>query len=549
MERLENDWWFMCVLLSDTYTLARADKPIYENFCDDRFDFSRGRAGVYQALSELEQKGHTCAPYETVRDHAIKLLGWEPGGHSDLIQEVFTSGKNKLWCLYNTNEGYMVAKQSLAEKEQFIAGLLSSNAPAEVDSVMLEPYNLTPDQRAAVLLGLQNKFSVISGIAGTGKSHALSALAQVCRNQKETVLLAAPTGKAAKRIEELIPSMSAATIHRMLGYDGAEWKYNSNRKLPCDRVIVDEVSMLDVKLAWRLLSAIDWERTSVTFVGDHNQLPPVGPGNILRDLLGYPNFPKKILTEVHRQAGELKHNSAYILDGAVKGSAYDGNKPVWLIEDHHYTPMEIYDRIEELILHSTKEWGYDFMGNVQILTPRKVKVELSCEILNQKIQKLVQKHFFKRDVTAKFMPEDKIIQTKNDYDAHPDGLMNGTIGTVVSYEPNGETLVADFGPQGVIRIEGYDVRNIELAYALTIHKTQGSEYQCVIVIVDKGHSFMHHRGLIYTGVTRASETMVMLGQTETIERSVGKTVSDQRKTLLPGMMAGTAVKVGHTETE
>ena len=544
---VRDDWWLPCLIIPKSYTLKRADEALLPEVCPDRYDISRGRAGVYEVLSDLARDGHTCKPYVDVRKQALTKLDWELEEHGPLVKEVFASMKNDLCCLYKTPDGYKVAKKRIADKEELLARIARDHSGTEAEQcdTDLSDYKLTDKQNEAVRLCLSNKMALVSGIAGTGKSRSLAALADVCLQNGESVLLCAPTGKAAKRIQELLPGVPASTIHLALGYNGDQWRVNSRYPLDYDRIIVDEVSMLDTDLAWRLLSAVDWNRSSVSLFGDHNQLPPVAAGNVLRDLIQADGFKKVVLEEVHRQAGDLKRNSTHLLAGEIMPTVETGydEVPVWIVEDELETAGSIERRLEELILEDIPAWGYpDIIRDVQIITPRRKGVELSSEKINEQMQRIVQREFHGREVDRKFMPGDKVIQTRNNYKIHDDGLMNGTIGVVLESEPEMGTLVIDFEGLGPLHLTKYNSREIELAYALTVHKTQGSEYRCVIFIAHSKHAFMHHRNLFYTAATRSSETAIILGQAETISNCVAKTVIDERQTLMPHLIKGDATR-------
>jgi exodeoxyribonuclease V alpha subunit len=304
-------------------------------------------------------------------------------------------------------------------------------------------------------------------------------------------------------------------------------------------VIVDEVSMVDVPLAWHLFQALDLERTAVVLVGDHNQLPPVGPGNILRDLIDTRVIPAVILDEIVRQAGMLKENSIAILQGEVRKTAPEngsGRRPWYLVDQ--FTAVEdvqrfLLDLFESVLV---ERLSFDLVEEVQVLTPTR-KGPLGVEALNIELQRLVQKKLWGIEVESprpgrrpRLLLHDKIIQTRNNYDLN---VMNGAVGTVVGVGPKLGELSLRFDEQAVhIEPGGSELQDISLAYALTIHKAQGSEFPCAIVVMHKSHSFMHHRNLFYTGVTRAQEVAVVIGDRWGLRNCAQRRHLERRKTFL-----------------
>ena len=400
---------------------------------------------------------------------------------------------------------------------------------------------LNEDQRAAVLRALSSRISLISGGAGTGKTYTVSTLSAICEDHDLKVVLAAPTGKAAKRLQEA-SGREGTTIHRLLGYDGKTFAKGADDPVDADVLIVDEVSMVDVPLACHLFEALDLSRTAVVLVGDHNQLPPVGPGNILRDLIQSRAIPMTILERCVRQAGVLKENSAAILAGEVRKTSdkrQDGRCD-WYLVDQFTDPSGVAGCLREMFANVLEEkLGFDLMRDVQVLTPTH-NGPIGTKALNEELQRLVQRKRFGVDVPPHapnrrppLLKGDKIIQTRNNYDL---GVMNGTVGFVRDVQPDG-TLVIDFDGETVeIEKSSENLRDIQLAYALTCHKAQGSEYPCAIVIVHKSHSFMHHRNLFYTGVTRARRTAIILGDRWGVRNCAERRQVDARKTFLSQLL-------------
>jgi exodeoxyribonuclease V alpha subunit len=350
------------------------------------------------------------------------------------------------------------------------------------------------------------------------------------------VLMAAPTGKAAKRLEQ-VTGRRAQTIHRLLGYNGEEWQHNAENPIEADVVIVDEVSMCDVPLAYHLLSAIDFNCTRLILAGDHNQLPPVGPGNVLRDILTHDLIPYTVLDEVVRQAGPLRRNSLEVLNGRAVGlRKSDPVTSDWKVvtryedaEDALNFLLRLYQRV------FAERLGYDILRDIQVLAPQR-NGAVGVENLNLALQAVIQEKLFGRRIPPvkpnrrpPLYPGDKVMQIKNDYAID---VMNGHIGYVVESEPKEKRWVVDFEDRGRVELNDEKIQRVVLAYCVTIHKSQGSEFPCAVCILHSSHSFMLHRNLAYTAVTRARNQAVIIGDRKGIQRAVRIQKVDDRRTIL-----------------
>jgi exodeoxyribonuclease V alpha subunit len=379
---------------------------------------------------------------------------------------------------------------------------------------------------------------LVSGGAGSGKTFLVSAITRLYEERGLRVVLAAPTGKAAKRIEQVV-GREAMTIHRLLGFKGKAFTVGPENPIEADVIIVDEVSMVDVSLGWHLLRAVDLERTCVVLVGDHNQLPPVGPGNLLRDLIERRPIPTVILDEVVRQAGVLKESSIAVLRGDVRKTAPagpDGRSP-WMVfgglSDIMEAQRQVLALFESVLV---EELGFDLLADVQLLTPTR-KGPLGVDALNVELQRVVQKKLWgvhveppKPGRRPEFLLHDRVLQTRNNYDL---GVMNGAIGVVTSVGPRRGQLRVRFEDVEVeITPENDALKDLSLAYALTIHKAQGSEFPCAVVVIHKAHSFMHHRNLFYTSVTRARQVAILVGDHWGMRNCAEKEQVERRKTFL-----------------
>jgi len=351
------------------------------------------------------------------------------------------------------------------------------------------------------------------------------------------VTYAAPTGKAARRLEE-VTGGKASTIHRLLGI-GPESNWHADRELPEGLVIVDECSMMDSSLASKLCKAVG-KKTVLVLLGDDNQLSPVGPGAMLRDVLDHNLAPVARLRGCHRQAGTLKSNCVGILAGRVEPSAVDEDPPPWVVHRGITSPELATRAVKKLFDVELAKWGFDAVTDVQFLTA-KHKGQVGTMYLNRLVQKLRQDKLAPGnslpdpdptvDKKGKPMVGDKVIQTVNNYTLN---VMNGQQGVVVATDP---VLVVAFegggGSDGTKVVYTPETRSqVELGYVLSVHKSQGSEWPCVVFVCPRQHAFMQHRNLFYTAVTRARKTVVVIGDEDGITKAALWVETERRVTLL-----------------
>lgn len=508
----------------------------------------RLRCGIIHCVHERLDEGDCWVEYDELVDQANELLILDTMNARQLIEATLDELLEKKRLVAQPfSSRILVALPDIQTKEFELAELFREGIGTnphftgieDLDSWVaeVEP-RLNPRQRIAVTHAMKHRLSLISGGAGSGKTFTVSAITAVYTSQRAKIVLCAPTGKAAKRLEQVV-NMPASTIHRLLGYDGKGFAKGPSDLIDADLIVVDEFSMVDVPLAWHLFQAIDRQRTAVVLVGDHNQLPPVGPGNILRDLIHTELVPMTILDQVMRQAGALKENCIAILRGEVRPTVGPeaGQPRPWYLCNHLKDAGPIHDFLIDLYANNLEErLGFDLLNDVQLLTPTH-KGPLGTRALNLTLQRLIQKKRFGRDVPA--VPEgrrpklyigDKVIQTRNNYDL---GVMNGTIGVVLDVGPKaGDYTIRFDGAPVEITAESGGAGDLQLAYVLSIHRVQGSEFPCVVIIAHKSHSFMHHRNLLYTAVTRAQRTVILVGDAWGIRNAAQKEDVALRKTFL-----------------
>lgn len=501
-------------------------------------------AGVVHAVVERLEQGDCWVDYEVLIGLANALLVIDVADSRDRIETTLDAliQDRTLSCV-SLGGRFLVALPHMVEMEQDLAEVFTTKLgpnphlagidPAAIDAV---DTSLNAGQRRALRAAIEHNFVLVSGGAGVGKTRLVAALTKLYDLRARRTALAAPTGKAAKRIEEVV-GRKALTIHRLLGYKGKTFSRGIDDPIDADVLIIDEVSMVDIPLAWHLFRAIDFARTAVVLVGDHNQLPPVGPGNLLRDLIERQPIPTVILDQVVRQAGALKENSIAVLRGEVKkteAAQANGRSP-WVVAnrfteilDAQKYVLELFDRV------LVEQLGFDLLAEAQLLTPTR-KGPLGVDELNVLLQQLVQKKLWGIVVPPprpgrrpEPLTRDKVIQNRNNYEL---GVMNGAIGVVTEKGDKHGDLKVRFDDVE-LEYSAETVGELSLAYALTIHKYQGSQIPCVVLVIHKAHSFMHHRNLFYTGVTRAQQTVIVVGDQWGMRACAEKAQVERRKTFL-----------------
>ena len=395
-------------------------------------------------------------------------------------------------------------------------------------------FELADKQREAVEKSLESGMTVITGGPGTGKTTVVQTIIRLAEQERLRILLCAPTGRAAKRLAETT-QRKAKTIHRLLIPDGRQgriqvFEYNETKLLPADLVIVDEVSMLDMEMMYHLLSALKPQCRCI-LVGDADQLPSVGAGAVLHDIIASGQVPVVRLDTIFRQqeGGRIVTNAHLINSGRL---------PV-VNEDPEFRFVEIEDeaqgaeKISALYNSELLETGDKFA--VQVLSPM-YKNPCGVDNLNQ----LIQGRFNppaeeKGELKGKnviFRVGDKVMQKHNDYEK---GVFNGDIGEIFAIQKD---MVYVRYPEQDVKYEGQEVDEITLAYAITVHKSQGSEYHTVIMVLVNSHAIMLQRNLFYTAVTRAKRKVILVGSKRAVQTAVQNQRTSRRFTLLIPRLQG-----------
>lgn len=502
-------------------------------------DPRRLAAGILHVLDQLAQAGHVCYPKEQLLVEAGKTLDVTVEAAGEGLERARLAGQAIEEPSASDPPGTFVYRNNLYAAEKGLAEALEvllrcSPPPLRLPEPALGPeyQRLNEAQRQAVAWAFQTPISIITGGPGVGKTTVIGQIVAMAQRLNLSISLAAPTGRAAKRMAET-SSLAAQTLHRLLKWDAQShaFQHDPDRPLPCKLLVVDEVSMLDVSLACSLFRAVG-AGTRVVLVGDRDQLPSVGPGSILQDLIESGRFAVTELTEIYRQSdtGRIIPNAHAVNHGRLPDTRpVPRGQPAdfyWIEKD---SPEEVADLIvrmvEERIPHS---FGFNPMEDVQVLAPMR-RGSCGTETLNARLQDALNpkgaefKHGDRR-----FRVGDRVMQTVNNYDK---GVFNGDLGRIhdIHYAERMFHVAFD---AGLVEYEWSDADEIALAYAVTVHKSQGSEFPVVILPLLTQHFVMLERNLVYTGMTRARKLLIMVGSYRALTIAVGKSQSRRRWTRL-----------------
>lgn len=516
----------------------------------------RAQAAVRHVLQEAQGDGHVGLPEEQVMEAAGALTQIPPDGIRDAVEQLrITDEVVRDSVALVTKEGgpapapaddvLPADAQLLYLKPLFMAELgvarqlaaLAKGAhPLDTDDHAAAlawaerkmGITFADSQRQAVTAAVTHKLMVVTGGPGTGKTTIVRAILEIVSAKSLKVLLAAPTGRAAKRLTEST-GREAKTIHRLLEFDPGIGTFRRGRENPLDAdlLVVDEVSMVDVVLMNQLLRAVP-PFAAVVFVGDVDQLPSVGAGAVLADLIASDRLPVARLTEVHRQAGAswIVRAAHAVNHGDMPESApAGGDGDFYFVEADN--PETVIDRIRQVVTaRIPARFGLDPLRDVQVLTPQ-VKTELGVANLNRVLQEALNPPRPGTVETKKFDTSfragDKVMQVRNNYQRE---VFNGDIGRVGAIDAVEQVVTVEFDGRAV-EYDFADLDELQLAYAISIHKSQGAEYPAVVIPVSTQHYVMLQRNLIYTAVTRGRKLVVLVGSRKALWRAV--TTADTRR--------------------
>lgn len=492
---------------------------------------SRIEAALNHTLEERASQGHCRSSSEVLAHLTSKLI--------NLPTEIITSAINtwsKKEHIIEYNAEYCL--KHIFEAESYIAKkILALNANPPIWQITSNhiSIDLAESQKTAFDLALANSCTIITGGPGVGKTTILKAIIQTLKAAGINLLLAAPTGRAAKRMHEST-GIAAKTIHRLLEFDPTTGGFSRNELQPLatDMVVLDEASMVDVLLFSKLLKALP-DNCSLLIVGDVDQLPAVGPGNVLSDLIESQALPTARLTEIFRQA---KDSSIIINAHRVNKGMYpvmkeqDGLKDFYLM--HSNDPEDIIHKIKLLIRERIpSRFNCNPIKDIQLLTPMR-KGLLGTENLNQSLQSILNRRdsdYIKYGKTI-FKPADKVMQHQNDYDKK---VFNGDIGYIENVNIENNCLEVRFDGR-LVKYQQRELENLTLAYACTIHKSQGSEFPVVIVPIHMQHFVLLEKNLLYTAITRAKELVILIGDPKALHKAINTLTAKKRDTSLKIML-------------
>jgi len=518
------------------------------------FSKFRYRAGILYALAEAGENGHCFLPFPELVESATKILTNDDyEADSNAVEGVITQmhKDQDLIIDYPNTSNHQDSSQDIAVplcykpafyySEQNLAKLFNAKitSPPPIPEQWLSNWlnqftaqhniELSPQQYKAVLMAGSNRVMILTGGPGCGKTFSTKMIVALWQSLGLSIALTAPTGRASKRLQEMT-GVEAKTIHRLLEFSRATMGFKRNEKnpLPYQAIVVDEASMLDLFLAHSLLKAIPTD-AYLLLVGDVDQLPSVGAGNVLKDLIDSQQIPVMRLTQIFRQA----ESSAIIQSAhAINKGVYPPLEPIsnqpqtdCLWHNGGTEPEHGLQLITELVTDFIPSQGFDVANDLQILCPM-TRGLLGTRNVNQVLQAIINPP--EKDKTELrrgdgiFREGDRIIQLKNDYDKE---VFNGDLGIIQKINNVDQEIIIELDGRNVVYDYG-DLNEVSLAYAVTIHKSQGSEYPIVILPIYMQHYMMLSRNLFYTGLTRAKQMAIIIGQEKPITIAV-KQVKDR----------------------
>jgi exodeoxyribonuclease V alpha subunit len=516
----------------------------------------RVKAGLQFVLSEASEEGHCYLPETELVAKATGLLGVEVGLAGRCLEELVaeegvvaeplprvvspddrTGVGRAIWLVpFHRAERALAAGllRLLDAPGDRLAGFQAVDWPVALDWLRQRiGVTLAPEQETAVRLALTQRVAVLTGGPGCGKSYTVRAVVALARAKHAKIVLAAPTGRAAKRLSELA-GMEAATLHRLLQLrPGGDAAFDRDHPLDADLVVVDEASMLDVLLANKLVKAIP-AGAHLLLVGDVDQLPSVGAGEVLRDLLAAEQLPRVRLTKVFRQAQQ-----SGVVTNAHRINA--GQPPITRgLDDFFLFPEDDPEQVADLVVDVVanrlpRRFGLDRRSGVQVLCPMH-RGPAGAGVLNERLQAaltpgregLAERRFGGRV----YRVGDKVMQLRNNYDKGTAGVFNGSVGVITALSLEDQELLVRLDEDEEVAYGFDELDELTHAYAVSIHRSQGSEYPCVVVPLTTSAWLMLQRNLLYTAVTRAKRIVVLVGSKRALAKAVRAPGAGRRYTAL-----------------
>lgn len=503
--------------------------PVAAHFGIEQDDPRRVAGGLVQALQAATRQGHCGLPKTQLLQTANRILGVSKelifAGIEALIEAQFfyeTSLKGTV-CIFLTRlwrQEKVIADKIQMQLQEPLTFNEAALQKALAENLEKESLALSESQTQAIEQAILSKVFILTGGPGVGKTTLTRLLTKAFAQKGFKIALCAPTGRAAKRLSE-VTGHTAKTIHRLLGYDpfAEQFQYHGGALLPIDVIIIDEASMLDVPLCEALLQAIP-VTAQIIFVGDVDQLPAIGPGDVLRSLLSYQAIPQCHLTTIYRQA----ENSQIILNahrvnlGALPQPDNDPDGDFFVIQSAD--PEKQLELLQTLVQERLPaKFGIDSIEDCQVLSLMNDGV-LGINGLNVLLQAQLNPAVSHKNEVKHFdgllREGDKVIQIVNNYEKN---VFNGDVGIIESIIAKPKTIWVRYD-QALIKYKGKSLKELKLAYALTVHKAQGSEYPVVIVILSKTQAALLKRNVFYTAITRGKQCVVILTDAQAIHRAV-----------------------------
>lgn len=526
--RLADDIWGIGFKTADSI----ASKMGYE-----KNDLRRCKSGISYTLNELSNEGHVYAVEEQLIETAKKLLEADEEPIRQAVTEMIASEDLiredeaiYLPPFYHSERG--TAKKLLALLQDQTPTLFGLKADIKaIEKVSGIEYDEV--QIAAIKQAVRSKVMVLTGGPGTGKTTTTQGIIAAYKTAGMRILLAAPTGRASKRMSEAT-GMEAKTIHRLLEFNPQDgYKRNDENPLEGDALIVDECSMIDIILMYNLMKAIP-ENMRLVLVGDIDQLPSVGAGNVLRDIIDSEKIPVVRLTRIFRQAqsSRIVMSAHAINQGRYPDTSNGKQTDFFFIKNEE--PEQVAEEIVKLVKHRLPKAYNQPLNNIQVLTPMQRSV-VGATNLNMMLQQALNTSnlgISRGGTTYKF--GDRVMQVRNNYDKN---VFNGDIGIVEQVIMEDRTLFVRFD-DNLVEYEASELDEVTLAYATTIHKAQGSEYPIVVIPILMTHFVMLQRNLIYTGITRAKKICVLIGQPKALAYAIRNLTVTKRNTKLKERLRG-----------
>ncbi|MGC4094233.1 MAG: ATP-dependent RecD-like DNA helicase [Polyangiaceae bacterium] len=495
----------------------------------------RCQAGVVHTLEELSESGHVYAPRAELAERVAEMLEVGVEHVEAALDALYASERvvierQAVYLTYLHRAELEVAaavRKLCAQATEAIPGAEQAIENFEKRGAL----KLAASQRRAVELAVSERIAIITGGPGVGKTTIIRAIVSVFESQRRDVRLAAPTGRAAKRLAEAT-GHAASTLHRLLEFEprSADFQRGPDNPLEADVVMVDEASMIDLPLMRSLLLALP-EKARLVIVGDADQLPSVGPGAVLRDLLQSRVVPTVRLSEVFRQAeaSGIVENAHVILRGEMPETMSPDEPRGDFFIVPRKTPEEAAETVRELVaVRIPRRFGLDPLKDVQVLTPMH-RGPAGTTALNEVLQRALNPEGPALEVRGQTLRlGDKVLQTRNDYEAE---VFNGDVGVIIEVDGEARKLCVRFD-SGDVDYEESELDALTLAYAMSVHKSQGSEYAAVVFPLLTSHFVMLQKSLLYTGVTRARKLCVLVADPKALSLAVSDARREERRTQL-----------------